>query len=216
MKNKILVIGDVHACYYTFKQLIETIDLNEYQLIQVGDIIDRGNYPIEMLELAIQLETEYGAFFLLGNHELECIKHIENGVNENWLRQGGRETMEALQASTKGLTYYYNWMKLRPHFFEHTNIFVSHAGISDQEETMNIYSSKGLLWYRGPLKPIGKLQIHGHTPIRIGDAQYTHYSNSWNIDTAACYGNKLSALSYDCLLKNIKLYSRATLETDIR
>jgi len=216
MKDKLVVVGDVHACFTSFKQLLTSIDLKEFQLIQVGDIIDRGNFAKEMLDLAIELEREYEAIFILGNHELECIKHIENGVNENWLRQGGKETMEALQASMKGLKYYYDWMKLRPHFFEREEILVSHAGISNQEETMNIYSSKGLLWYRGALKHIGKLQVHGHTPIRTGDAQYTYDSHSWNIDTAACYGNKLSALTFDCTLKNIKLYSLATLEADIK
>jgi hypothetical protein len=47
--NRILVVGDVHGCYYTFRSLIAQywrLPQDEI-LVQLGDLIDRGNYSPE-------------------------------------------------------------------------------------------------------------------------------------------------------------------------
>ena len=215
MNQKVAIIGDVHGCFYTFKELLSKIDLSLFQLIQVGDLIDRGNYNVAVLDLSIELEEKYGAIFLMGNHELEFIKHIELGNNLNWLKQGGLDTMNALKNSPKGVNYYYNWIIKRPLLFENSNVFISHAGYSGLADAMQIASKNGLLWYRGELKNMDKLQVHGHTPIRTSAAQYNSISNSWNIDTAACYGNTLSMLQYNFETKEQLIISVQTNKKDI-
>ena len=196
MEN-LFVIGDVHACYNTYKSILSTIDFENTLLIQVGDLIDRGNFPIETLDESIKIEEACGALFLMGNHEAEFIKHIETGHNPNWLKQGGEETIRAMKESAKGINYYYNWILKRPRLFENEQVMITHAGVSGFDDAMNIASKNGILWYRGELKNIGKLQIHGHTPIREGSALYNNQSNSWNIDTGACYGNRLSGVKIE-------------------
>ena len=214
MEN-LFVIGDVHACYHTFKSVLNTVDFENTLLVQVGDLIDRGNVPIETLEESIRLEEEYGAVFLMGNHEAEFIKHIETGYNPNWLKQGGEETIRAMTASAKGINYYYNWILKRPRLFENEQVLITHAGVSGFDDAMNIASKNGILWYRGELKNIGKLQVHGHTPIRENGALYNDLSNSWNIDTASCYGNRLSGLKIELKNMNTSIIEVKTHKEDI-
>jgi serine/threonine protein phosphatase 1 len=91
--------------------------------------------------------------------------------------------------------------------------FISHAGISnyysrklgkkplaDREKMVNIVESDlnnkhGVLWTRDKLLNLGKLQIVGHT--RFEEIYHDKSSNSVYIDTAACSGNKLSAVIVD-------------------
>lgn len=215
MNKDFAIIGDVHACYYTFKALLKKIDLQKSSIVQVGDLIDRGNHPVKLLDKAIKMEQEQNAIFLLGNHEYEFIKYIERGYNDNWLRQGGKETIDQLEQSDKGLRYYYEWIKKRPIYFENRQIFVSHAGICDDDSALDINSNKGILWTRSPLKKINKLQVHGHTPIRFGSALYNKSSNSWNIDTAACYGNSLTCLLINRVTAAYQLRRVDTISRDI-
>lgn len=78
--------------------------------------------------------------------------------------------------------------------FETPHFIVTHAGITDTEDPFLETEDTSVLWNRKPLIPIGKLQIHGHTPLQAHQAQYTPLSDSWNIDTGAYYGYGLTGL----------------------
>lgn len=203
-----LVLGDIHACYYTLYHLLKQVRNEMYMLIQVGDLIDRGAHTIEVLDWAIQNEVLHNAVFLMGNHEWEFIRYVESGSNPMWLKQGGEQTIRHLENSHKGIQYYYNWIKLRPLFFEDEQLLVSHAGISHSEAAYLPNDKNGLLWNRGELKNCGKLQVHGHTPQLSTPALYTQASNSWNIDTGACYGHGLSALFINATNQTRVLFQR--------
>lgn len=45
MKNRTLVISDIHGCYDAFNKLLGKVhyDSAKYQLILLGDYIDRGD-----------------------------------------------------------------------------------------------------------------------------------------------------------------------------
>jgi serine/threonine protein phosphatase 1 len=88
--------------------------------------------------------------------------------------------------------------------------FISHAGIStyysrklgkypleNREKMTNIVESDlnnehGVLWTRDKLLNLNKLQIVGHT--RFEDIYYDKSSHAVYVDTAACSGNRLSAV----------------------
>ncbi len=82
--QKIVAVGDLHGDYDSFKEiligtgLIDKDDLHwtggKTHLVQIGDVMDRGDYAKEILELLMRLETEAEqaggkVHFLLGNHE---------------------------------------------------------------------------------------------------------------------------------------------------
>ena len=101
----LLIVGDVHGCYYTFQSLLEEHWHPETEiLIQVGDLIDRGKHTPLTVEYCRTLSERYPerAIFLKGNHEYEMIEHDQRGPNTNWLRQCGKETlMHICQYQTK-------------------------------------------------------------------------------------------------------------------
>ena len=71
------VIGDIHGCYdewMEFKSRIEKQDPNA-KFILVGDIVDRGNKVMEMIEWAMENITENGKYQMVcGNHEQDKIE----------------------------------------------------------------------------------------------------------------------------------------------
>jgi serine/threonine protein phosphatase 1 len=92
---------------------------------------------------------------------------------------------------------------------------VSHAGVSSS--TNNPFDAdcpKGVLWNRQPLKNLGKIQIFGHTPTPNNQPSQDIQSNSWNIDTGACFGGNLSAVRLSFHGELMSTHSIKTLEID--
>ncbi|REK74450.1 metallophosphoesterase family protein [Paenibacillus paeoniae] len=194
---ELLVVGDVHGCFHTFSKLLdEHWDSDKQILVQLGDLLDRGNFSPEILLYAIELQQKFPdkACFLKGNHEFEAIVHVEEG-NENWLRQCGEETLKQFERKSIELASYMPWMKSLPLYYETDHVFISHAGISQSvDDPFEEAHPESVLWTRSPLKNIGKLQIIGHTPCQSGRAEFDAESHTLNIDTWAYRPNGLSAV----------------------
>lgn len=215
----IFVVGDVHGCLFTFKALLERYWNPAHDLlIQLGDLIDRGNFSAETVLFVRHLQTLYPdqVIILRGNHEQEFIEYIEKGENPNWLRQRGDKTLENYLKLGISLAEEAVWMKNLPLFWENENIFVSHAGISQSAKNpFDTHSHDGLLWTRNTLRNLGKIQVVGHTPIPNGLPRYTPKSNSWYIDTGACFKRNLSAIKLTEKGKILELQSIPTHPQDI-
>ena len=210
----LFVIGDVHGCYETFLKMIEHWDKETEILIQLGDLIDRGKRSPEVVKLVRNLKEQYmdQAVFIKGNHEYEMIEHITSPPNNNWLKQGGTETLHQYLAANQDVEDDVKWLRTLPLFWSNDHVFISHAGISELANNhFNETSEHGILWNRGPLKNIQKLQIIGHTP---GNSPvYNAESNSWNIDTAAVFGNELTGVK---LKQTGEIIEWITIKTDKR
>jgi serine/threonine protein phosphatase 1 len=103
-----------------------------------------------------------------------------------------------------------NFIIKAPLILDLSDCFICHAGISnhysrklgkhplsDKQKLINIIekdlnSDHGILWTRDKLANLGKLQVVGHT--RFEEVSYDEASDTVYIDTAACSGNKLSAV----------------------
>lgn len=190
------VIGDIHGCYFTFLEILKHWNRDTEILICVGDFIDRGNYSVRVVEECRKLACAFpnSTVFLKGNHEAEIIEHVEVAFNDNWVRQCGQKTLDELKSHDIDIALWIQWFKQLPLIYETGFMLVSHAGISNTLFSHKEEHSSSVLWNREPLKNIGKLQIHGHTPLKTNQPQYDAESNSWNIDTAAFYGHGLTGL----------------------
>ncbi|MFP7298671.1 metallophosphoesterase family protein [Neobacillus niacini] len=191
-----LVIGDVHGCYYTFKNMLTKHWNKENEvLIQLGDIIDRGKNSPRMVQFARQLTADFPdkAVFLKGNHEFEIIDHFVNQPNANWLRQCGEETLRQYEQEGRDCQSDVKWMQKLPLYWENDHLFVSHAGIAEEAaDPFKEDDGYSVLWNRSPLKNIHKLQVIGHTPC--DEPKYDVHSHSWNIDTGAAYSGYLTGV----------------------
>jgi serine/threonine protein phosphatase 1 len=214
----ILVVGDIHGCFFTFQSILEKYWMSNDILIQLGDLIDRGNFPGETVQLAQSLQILYPdqVYILKGNHELELVEYEETGLNKQWLRQRGYKTIESFLSVGLSLKEVSAWMKRLPLFWGNEHVFVSHAGVSKSvDNPFDPHDPNGVLWTRQTLKNIGKIQVFGHTPTASGNPEYDKLSDSWNIDTGACFSGKLSAIKLSPYGEVIDTYSINTISKDI-
>jgi len=194
----LLIVGDIHGCYHTFRKLLVNYwDEENDILIQVGDIIDRGKYSPETVRYCRELSLKFPnkVVFLKGNHEYEITEHYYNGPNDNWLRQCGKETLRQYENNKFSIEEDINWFSKMPLYWSNEKIFVSHAGIAkDCINPFNETDEQSVIWNRSELKNIGKLQVIGHTPSKNNEPIYNKKSNSWNIDTGSGYEGNLTGI----------------------
>ncbi len=71
MYKRILVIGDIHGEWDKFQSLYEKIGFTppDDLLIFLGDYIDRGPKPLQVLDWMMAHEEEANIIMLRGNHE---------------------------------------------------------------------------------------------------------------------------------------------------
>jgi len=193
----LFIIGDIHGCYFTLLRLLEHWEPQNEQLIQLGDLIDRGNHSVEVLQWAQETEQKYpdSTFFLKGNHEQMMLDYIENDkAGGNWFFNGGRGTLKQFVEKNIPIASLQPWLQSLPLKWENHRVMVSHAGISDTLTPMDVSNPDGILWNRKPLKKLPQIQVIGHTPQQAGKAKFTKSSQSWNIDTGAYRGICLTGL----------------------
>lgn len=89
-ENRVAFIGDVHGCYVELMELLTTIGFYEGKidkLIFVGDLIDKGPNPKEVIEFCKTWAS--CCEFVMGNHEE---KHVRFHMHERKAKKNPRYT----------------------------------------------------------------------------------------------------------------------------
>jgi len=191
------VIADIHGCLHTLRELLRHWQPATEKLVQLGDLVDRGNYSPDTVELCRQLSLDHPiqTVFLQGNHDWGLAEHLgPNGPFPNWLSWGGRATLGQYQSRREWLAPHAAWLAARPLFYETEHLLFSHAGFADVPNSLDPTSSEGVLWRRGLLQNRGKLQVVGHTPTASGRPEHFHPANVLYADTGAGHGRWLTGI----------------------
>jgi Calcineurin-like phosphoesterase len=228
----ISVIGDVHGCYNTLKELYKRVK-DKYPAIEiycVGDLVDRGNFSCEVVDFMIENKIP----FTTGNHDFmfySFMKDPESFMGRTWLFNGAEKTMESYRNMEEKMQQHLDIIEKAPLFFNLIDCFVSHAGISeyykeflsskfednlgDLKELLidDVSEDFGILWTRDKLLNLGKLQVVGHT--RANEVHFSEENNVIYIDTSVYTGNKLSAVIVNDN-KITDILSVPTIDEDIR
>lgn len=202
--NKIYVLGDVHGCYHTLLKLLEKISSHS-RIIFVGDLVDKGKYSKEVIELIIENNYEV----ILGNHEYLMFNNIREAIidkdyTSDWARMkgyGGSLTIKNYENDLELLSKHLMWIEKLPRYLIVKNYFITHGF--------------GLPYYNRRDKAESKYPLFSN---RINDDSYNEdwedYSNYkminifghcvfddvlcgknyYGIDTGCAYGNKLTAI----------------------
>jgi protein phosphatase len=223
---KLDIIGDIHGCIREFQELTEllgyTWDEGGYpqhkqgrQLAFVGDLTDRGPQSLEVIDIVWKLVIQnQSAFYVPGNH---CNKLYRFFLGNRVQISHGLETTVAEYEALKKP----HQRKIRDKFIElyeraplyhvldNGKIVIAHAGIR-QEDIGKVNSKvKTFVLYgdiTGEKHPDGSpvrrdwaqhyrgqaCIVYGHTPVK----EARIINNTYNIDTGAVFGGKLSALQY--------------------
>jgi serine/threonine protein phosphatase 1 len=191
------VLADVHGCLHTFRELLSHWRPAEEILVQLGDLVDRGNYSPEVVELCRQLSLDFPeqTVFLKGNHDWAMAEHLgSDGPYKAWLGWGGRATLQQYQRHRQWLAPHAIWLSQRPLCWQNDHLLFSHAGFADVFAPLDPASSEGVLWRRGPLRCTGQLQVVGHTPTAHHRPEHVAAANAIYLDTGAADGHCLTAL----------------------
>ena len=107
--RRILAIGDVHGYADKLRVLWEKIGFDDHQdmLVFLGDYVDRGEKPVEVLRFVREQVARYeNVHALCGNHEAMMLAYLKEyglgrtllGHFDVWLMNGGKVTKKQLAA----------------------------------------------------------------------------------------------------------------------
>ena len=93
--NKTYICADIHGDLAGYKELLNLIDFDDTdRMIIAGDVLDRGKYGIELLELVL---SQSNVSLLLGNHEMFAIMYLSGELSQDdWIRFGGQDTLSGI------------------------------------------------------------------------------------------------------------------------
>jgi serine/threonine protein phosphatase 1 len=202
-----LVIGDIHGCLKTLKQLMEQKIRPETgdTLYFVGDYIDRGPDSKGVLDYLTGLTAAgYQMVFIRGNHEEMLIESFSSEVYFHpWMYNGGGMTLESFGLSREQYLLLPGDKKLPPKYLKFLNqttyyveldkAFIVHAGFNFTDDNP-FHDLDAMIWSRNfnydRFKAKGKPVIHGHTPTDLDSIRRTLFDSKRelvNIDAGCVY-----------------------------
>lgn len=131
------VIGDVHGYLHAFVKLLSLINLSANDnLYIIGDVIDRGQHPVDMLQLVMR---ERNMHFVLGNHEDMLLNYLKDGSTERWMRNGGEVTLRQWQALPAPLRLEIgDYLSGAPLYRQVGRFLLVHAGVLTPEGSQDL------------------------------------------------------------------------------
>jgi serine/threonine protein phosphatase 1 len=174
MPPRTFVIGDIHGCAATLRQLIDAVlrPVPEDSIYLLGDLIDRGPDSKGVLDFIFELrERGLTVSSVRGNHEEMCLHAGDDRYYmELWSANGGLDTLESFQADGPGDIphHYRSFLDTLPLYILLKEFVIVHAGLNF--DTFNPFDdTSAMLWTRSPYvdqqRLGGRRLICGHTPV---------------------------------------------------
>ena len=215
------VVCDLHGCFDKFKRLLDRIDFNDDDVMYVvGDIVDYGEEPIELL---CDLSMRHNVIPIVGDCDLrafELLRELDRmlsggtpdpevlGKMAEWIQDGGAKTMEGFKAldddMKEGVLEYLEDMSLYEELeVKGKKYLLVHAGIADYdgESELEDYMPEDFIYESvDPEYPLidGVTLIVGHKPTyEIEGAEkgkIYHAEGAIFLDCGAAYDEPLGCL----------------------
>jgi hypothetical protein len=88
----ILVLGDIHSNIEAFLKAVDFCKKENYFLLSLGDLVDYGHNPFEVIDALHELWLEERAGFVIGNHDDKFYRYYKG--NKVRLSHGQEKTLE--------------------------------------------------------------------------------------------------------------------------
>ena len=220
----IYVTSDIHGRLDRLKKLVRKLDFKiDDKLIILGDLVDRGNEPIEVIEFVM---NHPNIEVIMGNHDemmLHSLKLNDEVQIERWNRNDNQTTYNGFKLrSFNEQVKILNYIDSLPYFKIIDNKFLLvHAGfdpirLNMDMKTMTLEDSlmkqkDRLVWERELFFMnkglIGLITIFGHSPVTyinrcLGNPDKKpyeiwiddKYNDKIGVDTANCYDGRLACI----------------------
>ncbi len=220
----IYAVSDLHGSFDKFKRLLKEIRFTDNDIMYVvGDILDYGEEPIELL---CDLSMRYNVIPIVGDHDYRAFKLLREldkmlgGASPDpamisemtqWIQDGGQKTMEGFKAldddMREGVFDYLEDMSL----YEEVEAggkkyLLVHAGIADYDADAELEDYMPEDFINTSLDPNtalidGVTLVVGHVPTYEIDGaekgKIYHGEGSLFIDCGASFGEPLSCICLD-------------------
>jgi hypothetical protein len=196
-KKRILVIGDIHGCLKELKLCLDKVSFNPNsdQLVQLGDMIDRGPYSAETVKFLRSLPSTQ---VIVGNHDWKLIKHYKSLKKGNTaaLKRERQIIYDAL--SKEDLDWLVN-LPFKIYYPQLSLLFV-HGGVLPFENPLT-QDFSCYLFGRYVLKASGKHKSLT-PPLYIQPLDTVHWTEIYNKKTNIIYGHHVHDLQNPHFVKN--------------
>lgn len=221
---KLDIIGDIHGCFDEFKELTSQLGYrwdtgipihhNNRKLAFVGDLTDRGPQSLKVVKVVCSLVNQNLAFYVPGNHCNKLYRfflgnkvQITHGLETTVAEYDALDHQNQAEIREQFITLYEN----APLYavLDEGRLVIAHAGIRQDYIGKHSSKVKTFVLYgdiTGEKHPDGSpvrrdwaqhysgkaIIVYGHTPVK----EVRMINRTYNIDTGAVFGNKLTALRY--------------------
>ena len=171
-------ISDIHGCFDDFLKLLDIISFNDEDVLYIiGDVIDRGDKPLEIIDY---IRHKSNIVLLMGNHELMAFDSLINNPSKRfmsslWKHNGGDTTFrECLKLSDNDFRSFVDYLKTLSIYQElevkGEKFLLVHGGINtNYYQDIDECEVEDVLWFRGPYFEKGyqdKTLVMGHMPTK--------------------------------------------------
>src|ERR1035437_8891436 len=87
-----LVFGDIHGDFESFSKAMAFAKSENYFFMSLGDLVDRGRQPFEVVQAMYEMMYEGRAGFTVGNHDNKFYRYA-NGAKVSF-SQDGKQTLD--------------------------------------------------------------------------------------------------------------------------
>lgn len=181
-----LIIGDIHGCYYTLREMLNNHwNSKQEKIVVLGDFVNKGKHTFAVIEFLMNLRKKLGEqlIILKGNNEYLFEEYYRDSITLSAKQKFENYNLDYIQTL--------NWIQKLPHQWQNGVVYASHAGVAEDSEFPVQDDDVQVLFNRKPLKNIGKRQFVGH--IVVDEPKFDDKSDAWYLDTGAGFGKKLTA-----------------------
>lgn len=209
------VMSDIHGCYDKFISMLKLINFSEEDTLYIlGDIFDRGDKPLQILDYIV---SHKNIILLKGNHEQMFEEYFENGDVQLWYWNGGDTThQELVKRDYLQEESIYRYIRKLPYVKVVDKFILVHADLYlpkgyenlTTDEIIKEQEEEFCLWNRPDYHNLKQLKnyviIHGHTPVQtitngINDVKILHKDNHIFIDCGCVFEKANGKLACLCL-----------------
>ena len=220
--DKAFVLSDIHGCYSQLEQLLAYWD-KEMTLYILGDLIDRGEDSLKVVQAVMKLKEEYGdrVVVLKGNHEDLLLRFLDDPVDYSYLYfiNGGNKAVYDFTRDddliskdvvdiadlVRGVAMKeIEFLRNLPLYAEFGDVIFVHAGVNMQLDDWRKTNEEDFFWTREMVSQknmIEKTIVFGHTPTQAlhqngenHDIWISEENKYIGIDGGCVFGGQLNGI----------------------
>ncbi|MGG1552360.1 metallophosphoesterase [Paenibacillus ferrarius] len=223
-----IIISDIHGYHQTFRDLLNLVSFRPAsdQLVLLGDYVDGGPAPLEVVRMVQGLSKYPNVHVLSGNHDELFLRWLDKKeypiLKYTSPRVGGLQTIrsfcswyqddmtdeEVRQYIKDQYANEIDFLRNLPNCYEDDHHIFVHAGIDPRQKDWKLTSDKNYRWIRGRFYKldgsltIRKRVIFGHEPcmrLHKDEGNYKPWFGKQiiGIDGGIKFGKCLNALIFE-------------------